>query len=214
MIGPTSLKPQFGISEPEGDIFYLIRTCNRKESTLDETLQSLKNVGVDNPYIFIDSVMEGSFKPFVDSCNEVISKHHGWVLLCEDDVIFCKSAIEILKKTKFNLNQTASLWCSSKQSSFLRHKGWNKMVYLDWHGSLAYFIHTDNLRRIIDSKIFKNWNKKDRVDSAWVLACKSLGIEFLMHHPSLVQHIGLTSTIDNGRKLSSGRTSTNWSQDY
>jgi hypothetical protein len=207
-------KPKFGGKLPEGEIYCAIRTSERKIPTLNKTIESLSNAGVENPVIYEDSEKKGSFKPFINCLNDILLKHNGWCLLCEDDVLFCNSSIDILKNSQFTSMQTATLFCSGVQDVYLKHDGWNNYIHNDWHCSLAYFVHTDLIKRIIETKAIKEWIKTDRVDYVWCKACEELQVKIHVHRPSLVQHIGETSTFGEVRKLSPLTVSKNWTQDY
>lgn len=191
----------------------LIRTCNRETSTLQRTIDSMKSVGFKEPIIFDDSERNGPFWSFCESSKLLIENHKGWVLICEDDVIFCKSTFDILNNIEIEKNQTLSLWCSAEQDSYLNSWGWNKSVG-NFHGSLAYFVHTETLEKIINSSTFKYWKRRDRVDKNYCFACKEKGFEFFVHRPSLVQHIGECSTLRPSAKLNYRRESANFNLGY
>jgi hypothetical protein len=191
----------------------LIRTCHRESPTLQRTIDSIKSVGFKEPIIFEDLERKGPFWSFCESSKLLIEKYEGWVLICEDDVIFCKSSFNILNTIAINKNQTLSLWCSAEQDMTLSSWGWNKSVG-NFHGSLAYFVHTESLNKIINSSTFKYWKGRDRVDKNYCFACKEKGIEFFVHRPSLVQHIGEVSTLRPSTKLNYRRESSNFNLLY
>lgn len=191
----------------------LVRTCERKSPTLQKTIHSLISVGFKEPIIFEDLEKTGTFAPFKKSLYLILEKYNGWILLCEDDVIFCKSTYNILNSIVLSTTQTISLFCSHRQDSFLEFSGWNIAIG-DFHGSQAYYVHTDAIKKIIESKRFNNWSRKDRVDKFWCEVCQEIGLDFIIPRPALAQHIGETSTINPSRVLDYSRISTNFSLDF
>ncbi len=204
--------PQFDKSVNNEPIA-LVRTCERKSSTLGQTVDSLISVGFKEPIIFEDLEKSGSFISFKKSLYLILEKYNGWILLCEDDVIFCKSTYNILNNIVLSTTQTISLFCSHRQDTLLKFSGWNIAIG-DFHGSQAYYVHTDAFKKIIESDRFNNWFRKDRVDKFWCEVCQEVGLDFIIPRPALAQHIGETSTINPNRVLNLSRISINFSIDF
>jgi len=187
----------------------LIKTCQRALPTLQATKSSLKSIGFKEIEVFYDSEMKGSIWAFKEASKNILSKYEGWLLLCEDDVIFSKSTYKILDKLEISINQTISLFITAEQDTLLKYWGWNKVVG-DFHVSVAYYVHTDLLKKILNSKTLENWPQRDRFDKMWSLACQEIDCDFIMPRPSLAQHIGETSTINKFRVLDFRRVSFNF----
>jgi hypothetical protein len=190
-----------------------IRTSKRSIPTIEKTIESLVSVGFNYPTIYEDTNNKGSFPAFVSCLRLILNKQNGWILLCEDDVIFCKSSFKIINTVSLSSNQIITLFCTAEQNTLLKFVGWNSVIG-NFNGSLAYFVHTDSLKKIIDSNVFKNWTRSNRVDMAFCEACKELKIELIVPNPSLVQHIGEASTLSKSQKLDFRRMSFNFRQNF
>ena len=191
----------------------IIRTCKRSGSTLQKTIDSMLNVGFKNPIILEDTDLRGSFWSLKESIKIALKDYTGWVLLCEDDVIFCQSSYRMLNEILISTSQTISLFCTGLQDEFLEGDGWNSVTG-ELDGSLAYFVHTDTLKKIINTKTFREWSLRDRADKVYVDSCKEISVQVITHRPSLVQHIGEVSAINPHRILDFRRMSLNYKEDY
>ena len=200
--------------EGKKDLLIIIRTCSRKTETLTRTIESMNSVGFEDPIILNDDRNLGSFWSFQESMKIATEKHTGWVMICEDDVLFCDSSKSIVDEIKIEKNQTISLFCTELQNQFLEGDGWNLIERGDLDGSLVYLAHTETLSKILNSKTFREWKLRDRADKAYTEACRELSLEIITHRPSLVQHIGETSTINPHRMLDFRRQSFNWRQSF
>jgi hypothetical protein len=215
--GPVQVKGikiEIDQSDEEKDPLVIVRTCSRKNPTLERTIESIKTVGFKDPIVLNDDRNFGSFWSFREAINVSIQKHTGWVLICEDDVLFCRSIKRILNEIKIEPNQTVSLFCTDLQNKFLEGDKWNLIKSGDLDGSLAYLVHTEALIKILNSRTFRSWKLRDRVDKAYTEACRELSIDFITHRPSLTQHIGETSTINPYRVLDFRRKSLNWKENF
>jgi hypothetical protein len=215
--GPIQIKgKKILIDRVEGkkDLLIIIRTCSRKTETLTRTIESMNSVGFEDPIILNDDRNLGSFWSFQESMKIATEKHTGWVMICEDDVLFCRSIKRILNEIKIEPFQTVSLFCTDLQNKFLEGDKWNLIKSGDLDGSLAYLVHTEALIKILNSRTFRSWKLRDRVDKAYTEACRELSIDFITHRPSLTQHIGETSTINPYRVLDFRRKSLNWRENF
>jgi hypothetical protein len=140
----------------------------------------------------------------VKTCEWLLSNSTDqWFLLCEDDVEFTTGAADLIRTYAIGSLDVLSLYVSQaqqKQAGFSAIGG-------DLHGSLAYLIHRDMIRSVLDSPTFTTWAKDDRVDRAFSHAVQEIGGQLIVHTPSLAQHTGITSTINPGRNLTRARTS-------
>jgi len=194
-----------------------IRTSYRREATLQRTIDSMQAGGFESPTIYADfntpeigecvrwPEQYKPFKSFVEMSLHMLAEP-GWMLLCEDDVIFRAGVADYLREQNLNPDQVVSLYMAQTQEAGLKGDGFGSVTGDVW-GSLAYLIHSEALMRIINSETFANWSKTDRVDRAFNRACLELGIDLLCHRPALADHIGETSTLVTARHLDVRRTS-------
>lgn len=207
-------------SPPIVTIQTAVRTSHREQPTLQRTIESMQAAGFQFPLVFAEpnspdiedairwDQQKLPFRSFVGMCEWLLKNSNAhWFLLCEDDVIFADATADIIRSYPMKPEQSLSLYVSSFQQSRISDKAGFYAVSGDLHGSLAYLVHRDSLRKIMDSKTVTEWSRPDRVDRAYSQACTECGIELITHNPSLAQHTGETSTINRARKLTRGRLS-------
>lgn len=196
-----------------------IRTAYREKSTLSQTITSMLRAGFEAPIVYAEpdaperegnivaTEKLGPFKNFLRMSEDLLEKFpNEWLLLCEDDVLFREGLADFLREATFTKNQAVSFYIAKKQSEGLIGDGFSSIVGDMW-GSLAYLIHATQLRKLIDTTAFRNWNRPDRVDRVFSLAAAESDTSILFHSPALAQHIGATSTIIQSRTLTDARVS-------
>lgn len=207
------------IDVPMVQIVTAIRTSHREKPTLQSTIDSMRTGGFQPPIVFAEPnapERKGNrvfasqllpFKSFATAAKHLVAEFPtDWILLCEDDVEFRDGAADFLREANITTNQIVSLYSAVVQTKGIMPAGFSHVTGDMW-GSLAYLIHADTLRKIIDSQTFQTWPKPDRVDRAFCKAASEIGAELVFHTPALAQHTGATSTIAKHRTLTRGRTS-------
>jgi glycosyltransferase involved in cell wall biosynthesis len=197
-----------------------IRTSHRDKPTLPGTIDSLREGGFEEPLVFAEpnsppgdyyrvfSQQMLPFKSFVETAQTLMNDHpNEWYLICEDDVEFQTGCADFLRSLPIGKDQAFTLYISQTQSRRTRINDGFSLLEGDIHGSLAYLIHADALKKILLSSTFLKWDNTARVDKAFCLAATECKIDLVTHVPTLAQHTGLTSTLNSARKLNSGRLS-------
>jgi hypothetical protein len=129
-----------------------------------------------------------------------------WFLICEDDVEFQAGAADRLRELPMATDMAFTLYLSQSQATAANADGFIAITG-DAHGSLAYLIHSEGVRRIMASEVRHTWEGPSRVDRFVATACEHVDVKLVSSLPSLCQHIGETSTINKARKLDRSRLS-------
>lgn len=197
-----------------------VRTSHRDNPTLPRTLTSLQEAGFENTLVFAEpnsppgdyyrvfSQQMLPFRSFVETAQTLINDFPDqWYLICEDDVDFQVGCADFLRTLPLGKDQVLTLYISQNQSRRSRATSGFSRLEGDIHGSLAYLIHAESLKKILLSKTLATWENTARVDKVFCLATTECKIDLVTHVPTLAQHIGETSTLNSNRKLNSGRIS-------
>ena len=124
-------------------------------------------------------------------------------LMCQDDALFAEGARDYLERCLWPAATvgvvsiyTPTHWSTGKPRGFhVETHGWES-----W-GALAYIFSNQSLRALLADPLFISHRHHgaasgerniDSVVGAW---CEKVGLPYFVHVPSLVQHIGETSTI-------------------
>jgi hypothetical protein len=201
-------------------IIPVIRTSRREIPTLDRTIASLADAGFERPIVYAEPNAQPNeyevkrfdrqlqpFLSFVTTCEDLLAKFPDeWFLICEDDVEFQAGAADRLRELPMATDMAFTLYMSQNQATAANADGFIAITG-DAHGSLAYLIHSEGVRRIMASEVRHTWEGKSRVDRFVATACEQSGVPLVSRLPSLCQHIGETSTIHKARKLDRSRLS-------
>ena len=201
-------------------IIPVIRTSRREIPTIDRTIASLADAGFERPMVYSEPNTDPNqyevkrfdrqlqpFLSFVTTCEDLLAKFPDeWFLICEDDVEFQTGAADRLRELPMATDMAFTLYMSQNQATAANADGFIAITG-DAHGSLAYLIHSEGVRRIMASEVRHTWDGKSRVDRFVAAACEHVGVELVSRLPSLCQHIGQTSTINKARKLDRSRLS-------
>jgi hypothetical protein len=201
-----------------------LRVAKRKTPTVYDTIASMVAAGFESPAVYAEpdapsvdgeirwAEKKGAFRSFVDMCEDILNGQSCWLLLCEDDVKFKDGCADFLRTLNITQDTIVSLYTSAKQDDLLAGDGLTE-ISGDMHGSLAYLIHADILRKIIDSRTLKNWQYDQRVDRAVCQAASEIEAKLLCHRPALAQHTGEASALVPTRGLDASRMAENFTPD-
>lgn len=199
-------------------------TPSRSHTHLPRTVASLEMAGFSSPTIFMDdgndfnatsfagcmivrrSIKLGAFGNFALTAWELYTRQPDAdrFIIFQDDIVCYRNLREYLgsntyqPKTYYNLYT----WPCNVKSEL----GWSTSNQRG-HGALATMFDNDTLRDLLSTKSFidhrQNHYGHKGIDKAVMVALKSKGYSEIVHNPSLVQHTGVVSTIQNGSKLTS-----------
>ncbi|QDT44045.1 hypothetical protein Pan241w_41500 [Gimesia alba] len=199
-----------------------ITTAPRTEPTLNQTIDSLRKAGWDQLQIYAEPGVEipadsqnllivprterlGAFPNWYLALTEMLlrdPKAEAY-LLCQDDVLIAENTRAYLERRLWPAAEigVVSIYCPShyQQNStpdFIREdRGWRS-----W-GALAYIFSNPSARlllsdvTVLNHRGFGPAEGLKQIDAVVGLWCERQQLPYFVHSPSLVQHIGETSTI-------------------
>lgn len=194
-----------------------IKTSNRKWQMLTETVKSIRASGWADDLILIST--EKNWEPPVIENTEVVWNRHqrgpwphfvsmakklmahqyeaDYYLLCEDDVTLSSGLRPYLDKSLPEFENAPagvfSLYCDRKMASV------TKGLYWCWvpsdqstYGSVALVMRRDVLTLVTEATYdMENVREADTKLGEWL---QSYHLQWLVHRPSLAQHVGMAST--------------------
>lgn len=120
-----------------------------------------------------------------------------YVLICEDDVAFCRSAALALEAAIAELPVErwglASLYTARHHQGGLpsRREGWQAFNWTTPHwGALAYCFSRRSLRGLLESSAVRRHEGDESTDVVVGAAMQELGLDAYYHLPSLADHTG------------------------
>lgn len=199
-----------------------VTTAPRKKETLWECLNSIKSAGWDDIRIFAEprtkipteyawcartlrDLSLGAFPNWYLALAELVMRNPrvDAYLLVQDDAVFARNSRKYLETTLWPSGcvGAVSVYCPSHYSK-QEQRGFvlEQRGAATW-GALAYIFPNRSARHIVGSIEVVNHRHHGRDDGmrnidnlvgSW---CLKMGLEYFVHEPSLVQHIGATSTI-------------------
>jgi hypothetical protein len=199
-------------------------TAPRRQPTLEVSIQSLSDAGWTEPIVFAEPKVKcprvvpstrwvqrttrlGAFSNWYLALTELVLRtpEADFYLICEDDVVYSAKLRKFLEKHYWpDHTGTISLFRSSGESGLCEGGFQEVSSPLDRLGALAYVFPNESARILISDygvlrHRFSGPNSglmdTDVVVSDW---CNASGRQFIQHVPSLVQHIGDTSTLYPG----------------
>lgn len=206
---------------PAGMIAVGLTTAPRKEATLEYTLRSLRHGGFDQridvfaePGTLADgwafegvavhahATRMGCFPNWLYTANWLLRETEApFLLICEDDVEFCRAAFEVVMKGLQLLPKIGyvSLYTPINNIEEAKvsedHLGWHALnLGKECWGSLAYAFERKVLGEIISRA---DHTKEKGTDGRVSAIIDAMGLNCWHHLPSLCRHIGFESTVGN-----------------
>ncbi len=191
----------------------------RMDTLLPQTITSLAAAGFDRPVLFVDGNISG-FRDLEVVCHARVGQLRNWMhalfylfttkeadryAIFEDDVLACRQLRDYLErcppgKTYWNLLTVDENRVHTKDVP-----GWHESNQLGRSACGLVFDRAtvDCLLRM--ERFVRGPESGETMSDAVVIATlKSLGYKELVHYPSLLQHVGLASTLGNSIKEVSG----------
>jgi hypothetical protein len=198
-------------------------TTVRMSDLLPHTLKSLANAGFDKPRLFVDGARYQTawddFRCEVTLRWPAVKTFASWLLtllelylrdpwadryaVFQDDLVVCRSLKQYLTECPYPPKSYLNLY-TTKMNQEVEHQGqgWYLSNQLG-KGALALVFDRDALTRLLQQPhmIYRSQEPGVRgwksVDGAISEAMKQAGYKEYVHDPSLVQHTGEKSTMDN-----------------
>ncbi|HEX7375605.1 MAG TPA: hypothetical protein VF278_00760 [Pirellulales bacterium] len=207
-------------------------TAPRARPTLERSLNSLISAGWTTPRLFAEPhtrLPESSTALAISWRDGKLGAFPNWYLglselflrepladaylICQDDALFAAGSREYLERTLWPAADlgvvsiyTPTHWSRNQPRGFhVENRGW-----ASW-GALAYIFPNQSLRALLAHPLLllhrrhgaaEGMRNIDSVVGAW---CVAAGLPYFVHVPSLVQHIGETSTIWRGASATGPR---------
>jgi hypothetical protein len=198
-----------------------ITTAKRDQSTIERTVASVIAAGWDDITIFADcdcltdlghpvtnrGFQVGAWGNFYLGLTELtmINPTAEYFLMCQDDVVFAKQVRQFCERHE-QIIQTGifSPYCNT---SYSERRGKHQFHELDegarlW-GALAMVFCNRLAYQFLGSEIARNHRRHGineglrNVDTVVGIWCQRERVKYFVYVPSLVQHIGITSTLGN-----------------
>lgn len=189
---------------------------------LKRTLGSLSQAGFDEPWLFIDGALPAGLPSYLDKYEMVhrvpaIRIYGNFALglyelyirdpnaeryaMFQDDFVTCKNLRKYLEHCRYPDKGYWNLYTFPQNTK--QFEGWYLSNQLG-KGAVALVFDRETVLQLLGSRHWlerpqnpeKGWKA---IDGGVVTALKKAGIKEYVHGPSLVQHIGETSTLGNRR---------------
>lgn len=197
----------------------------RMDTLLPQTLRSLAAAGFDQPVLFVDGNVTG-FGELDVVCHPRVGQLRNWMhalfylfttkdadryAIFEDDIVACRQLREYLErcppgKTYWNL-----LTLDENRVHTKDVPGWHESNQLGRSAcGLVFDRATVDCLLRMERFVRGPGNGETMSDAVVIATLKSLGYKEIVHYPSLLQHVGLESTLGN----SFGQVSAFLGEDY
>jgi len=187
-----------------------VTTAQRRADYLTRTLASLRAAGWERPTVFAEPGSNVPSNPAV--CRVVIREwtlgiFHNWrqslidlldesadaVLLCQDDVVFCRKVRDRIEHDLWPTPRTGcvSVYCGSLRAT---GRGMTRIDEMNIWGACALVFPRSVAERLLNHRVTRTWGSSRKVDVLVGTVLRALKLEMWAYTPSLAQHIGLLST--------------------
>ena len=199
-----------------------VTTAPRRRSTLDRCLKSLQLAGWEKPHVFAEPSVQlaaefanlpctrrstklGAFPNWYVTLTELVMllPNADAFAVVQDDIVCTTGLRDYLEKTLWPAPElgVVSAYCPSHYSRgeargyFVENNGW------DTWGALFYIFPNPSAKAILSDSLVTShrWSGPAgglrNIDSVVGNWCQQRSLAYFVHNPSLVQHIGDTSTI-------------------
>lgn len=170
-----------------------LTTAKRRQPTLERTLQSLA-VAKIGPIVRPDPG-RGAFRHWLTVAAEAAQNAPGIVAIFQDDILVPQGLGRALGAFKWPRSDWGclSLYLSAKYAGY--GTGWVEHWGCTVWGACALLFPSEVLSALINLPLAQHWKSKRGIDQFVGEGLEDLGLGIRFHSPSLVQHIGETSTV-------------------
>lgn len=168
----------------------VITTTSSRTIYLNRTVESLKLAGLSPQISHADS---GIYLDWLLALGRGISTGSEFVMVCQDDTIYCRGINEFLKSFPWPENcGCLSLYTSAKD---IHGKGAAIQTAKKPWGACCYVFPRSVAISLQETELAECWISEKQVDQFVPQVIHELGFEFWSCSPSLCQHIGDQSTV-------------------
>lgn len=181
-------------------------SCPRKEPYIHRSLKSLSEAGFDFVSVVHDGAMSGSSKNFNRALSSALSSRDvfgsDWIVVFQDDILVSKNLRQVLERDILHPCSPSvrpcvvSLYCSEKNDT-----GFNgtRLHCLEdpfkVGGACAICMTTAAAEKYLKNTASRRSNSQ--TDYNLAMFCRDQQVPYFVTEPSLVQHIGATSSFVN-----------------
>lgn len=216
---PVTGKPVQPVKQEQEPTWAYGVTTTPGRQYLDRTLESLARGAFDTPHLFSDGDGDYSRYGLPVTVRDNVGAWSNWVLslvelymrepgrtyyaLFQDDVICYRNLRQYLEQSSIGSDYYLNLYTAPPPRQVKLDKtGWHRSNQLG-RGALGLVMTNQVVRRLLASPMLCNQLTSTGrtipggIDGALSSIMRSLGISEAVHHPSLVQHIGVESSLGN-----------------
>lgn len=192
----------------------VVTTAPREVSYLEQTMASLHDAGFSAVAISDDAERAGINANYKAAIRQVLERQEAdAILVCQDDIVVAKGLADWLKSLEWPGEHVGclSLYCAQPyqqadtgfwefplQPTRIMRQPWAKV-----YGALCMLWPRASAERFVnDPPPFIGKSKVDQLIGKW---CMETGHSLWVHSPSLVEHIGSTSTCGGHNTLTPSR---------
>ena len=176
-----------------------VTSCTRRADSVGRTLRSLKASGFSDVTVLVDD--SGAFANF-RSALETVAGQANWeepILVSQDDVVFCRHIPDLLRAILWPSKSTGALSLYSARNpthspSRLLQRAHTANAEF---GACAIVLPVCVARLLVEMEAKTPWKPDCMVDVFLWVYLKEAGLDQWVMVPSLVQHVGVTSTISD-----------------
>lgn len=205
-------------------------TAPRRTPTLPRALVSLRAAGFsealhlfaepdtalpdldDRTIVHAHDIPQGCFHNWRGAAQHLaaLADDASWIMIVQDDAIWSLDAAELLRKAlqEHQDQHTGFLspYVMGKDVPRNAVDGWHEL-HSGWEfwGALALCMKRDAVVQLLEAPRFVNHPTNQQVDALVAATMLDLGRPSYVHVPSLVDHIGVTSTLGHDREIAHAR---------
>lgn len=204
------------------DLAIAMTTAPRRLPTLPRALTSLREAGFhedvhvfaepgtfeqlprpidERAYVHENVAMRGCFGNWRHALEQLLSSTDArWLLIVQDDTIWFPGSANVLRDERLSRQELPtgflSPYVTGKDVSETFGDGWNESCagWLFW-GALAFCLKRSVAEDLLQHPRFRRHQGTQQVDAVVAASMLDLGLPSFVHIPSLVDHIGETSTL-------------------
>jgi hypothetical protein len=194
-------------------------TAPRRQPTLERALVSLRKAGFrEDVHLFVEpgtplrlddertrvhenSSTRGCFGNWRHALKQLLSCTRArWLLVVQDDAIWSPGSADVLRDEMLSRQKMRtgflSPYVTAKDVLEEFDEGWNecRAGWLFW-GALSFCMKRDVAEELLQHSRFVSHQGTQQVDAVVAASMLDLGFPSFVHVPSLVDHIGETSTL-------------------
>lgn len=193
----------------------------RRHDLLPATIDSLARAGFDRPVLFVDGQI-ANYNDLEIVCHSRVGQLLNWMnglfylyttspkadryAIFEDDIVACRQLRKYLEQCPLPERVYWNLLTHNENLVFTKEvRGWHESNQLG-RGAAGLVFDRKGVESLLRVEQFLHYPRRggSMSDAAVVSGLKPIGYRELIHYPSLIQHVGINSTIGHSYGLVRG----------